>query len=110
MDYSEGYLTVERELDCGYEVVRVKLPALICVLQDDFEPVRPSIKGVIKSYRSDIKVLGHSEIGINAEDVGLKGSPTYVNKAFRASKRESNCVFLDNIEALSNVINNEGVL
>lgn len=34
ISYEDGALTVRRELDDGTEIVKVKLPALICVLKD----------------------------------------------------------------------------
>lgn len=77
------FLTVIRELDEGVEKVEVKYPALVCILQDTFEPRRPLINGIKYADKVSIKVLSMEDINLTAEDCGLKGSPTYVSKAFR---------------------------
>ena len=38
---------------------------------------------VIAASKKEIKVLSMDDIGLSPEQVGLKGSPTYVSKAFR---------------------------
>lgn len=48
LSYDDGTITVRRELDDGTEIIRVKLPALICVLKDYFEPTRAKINGIKK--------------------------------------------------------------
>ena len=97
IEFDENTLTVERFLDDGIENVKVKLPALICVLQDTFEPARARIDDIIRAQDSEIKHITFDDLDIPAEDVGIKGSPTYVSKAFR---RENNRITekCDNIE------------
>ena len=91
ISYENGVLTVRRELDDGSEIVKVSLPALICVLKDYFEPTRAKINGIIKAQNAEIITYGFEDLGLSAEEVGLKGSPTYVSKAFRPAKKESVC-------------------
>jgi len=102
--YSNNQLTVIRELDEGLEKVSVKLPALICVLQDTFEPARAFINGIIHSQRIKIPVIGISDINLEITDAGLKGSPTYVSRAFRAPQKDVECKFCDSPEELANEI------
>lgn len=97
-------VTVRRELDDGIEIVKVQLPALICVLKDYYEPTRAKINGIIKSLSAEIKTYGFEDLGLSVEEVGLKGSPTYVSKAFRPAPKESVCEFCSNSEELSEVI------
>ena len=104
LEYSEGYLTVLREVDNCVERVKVKLPALVCVLQSEFEPSRASINGVIRAQKASVPVYGIDDIGILPEEAGLKGSPTYVNKAFRAPQKEVECVFVEACEELADAI------
>lgn len=104
IEYSDGYLTVLRELDDCVERVKVKLPALVCVLQGEFEPSRASINGVIRAQRASVPVYGIEDIEILPEEAGLKGSPTYVNKAFRAPQKEVECVFTESCEELADAI------
>ena len=98
------FVTLRRELEDGEEIVKVKLTALICVLQDSFEPTRALINGVIKAQNSEIKTYGFEDLGLSAEEVGLKGSPTYVSRAFRPEKKCTECKFLESVEDLAKVL------
>ena len=109
LEYSGDSVTVLRELDDGEEKIKVKLPVVLCLLQGDFEPARATINGVIKAQKADIKMYGIDDIGLNPEEAGLKGSPTYVSKAFRAPKKETKCEFVSNAAALASIIKNCGV-
>lgn len=76
-------ITMKRDLEDGIETVKAEFPSLICVLQDDFEPRRATINGIKYAQSQEIKICNMENIGLEAEQVGLKGSPTYVSKAFR---------------------------
>lgn len=89
-DCNDGTITATRVLDDGIETVKAKLPALVCMLQSDFEPTRALINGVIKAQDTNIITVTLEDLGLDAEDVGMKGSPTYVSKAFRAEVKH-NC-------------------
>ena len=94
VDANEFHVTVRRELEEGIETVQVKLPALICVLQGDYEPSKATINGVKKLLRTDVQICSAEDIGLSADEVGLKGSPTYVSKAFRPVKKHE-CTFIE---------------
>lgn len=104
ISYDNGTLTVRRELDEGTEIVRVKLPALICVLKDYFEPTRAKINGIIKAQNSEITTYGIDDLGLSSDEAGLKGSPTYVSKAFRPAPKEVQCEKITDIAALAEKI------
>lgn len=76
-------LTLIRELDDGIEKVEVSYPALVCVLQDTYEPRRPLINGIKYAGTKQIKIITQEDIGLEPQECGLKGSPTYVSRAFR---------------------------
>lgn len=99
-------LVVSRKIECGKEIVKVRFPALICVLQQTGEPSRALAAGVIKAANTPIKIFSADDIGLNAEDVGLKGSPTYVSKAFRPEQR-GECKFITEIGQLALEIEGE---
>ena len=94
----------QRELEEGIETVKVNFPALICVLKGDYEPTRPRINGIKKAQNFEIRVLSMEDIGLTAEEVGIKGSPTYVSKAFRPEHNRAKCVFLNSLEELKDKI------
>lgn len=88
LGYKDGILTVKREVEDGVEILNVKLPAVLCMLKCDYEPRRPLIKGFIKAQKANIKTYSMEDINLLAEDVGMKGSPTYVSKAFRPEQKK----------------------
>ena len=105
-DVQDNSLIISREVENGFEKVSVQLPALICTMQKDLEPSRAYVAGVIKAQNFEVKVYGHEEIGLNPDEIGIKGSPTYVSKAFRPEKR-SECKFATSVEELAAVIGGE---
>jgi len=88
LGYSDNILTVKREVEDGIEIVKAKLPALVCMLKCEYEPRRSLIEGFIKAHASNIKTFSMEDIKLNADEVGMKGSPTYVSKAFRPEEKQ----------------------
>ena len=102
----DNHLVVKRKVDCGAELVEIKFPSLICVLLQTGEPSRVRVEGVIKAQNTEIKTYTADDINLSSEDAGLKGSPTYVSKAFRPEQR-GECEFIENIYELTNLIGGE---
>ncbi len=98
----------ERELEDGTETVKVQLPALICMLKGFDEPTRPTINGIKRAKSSQITIYSMEDIGLTPEDVGIKGSPTYVSRAFRPVNKRGECTFCTNINLLADKIKEFG--
>ena len=79
----KGNITATRILEDGIETIEVQTPALMCVLKSEFEPTRARINGIIKAQDTTIRVLSLDDLELKPEEVGIKGSPTYVSRAFR---------------------------
>jgi electron transfer flavoprotein beta subunit len=80
---------VKADLENGYRLVQVELPAVFTVTQDLNSPRTLSFSGIIKARKKEITTWGLDDLAVPAESVGLKGSPTIVSKlAFVDSKRE----------------------
>jgi len=78
-------LIVKRQYEDRYQMLQVKLPALITALQELNEPRYMSVSGVMSAYgEKEVKVLMYDDIKDHLEqkDIGLKGSPTQVKKSF----------------------------
>ncbi len=74
---------VKRVLDDRFEVVEVKLPALLTVVKQINEPRRPGLKAIRKAKRAEITVWSTpAEIGADPELCGFRGSPTFVTRTF----------------------------
>jgi electron transfer flavoprotein beta subunit len=87
LSIENGEATVKREEECGYVVLKAKLPLLLTVTKVINEPRLPSIKGRMKANRAVIPVWTAADIGLTREDVGLKASPTRVAKIFNLTQR-----------------------
>ncbi len=89
-------ITATRVLEDGIEIVKTNLPALICVLKSEFEPSRALINGIIKAQDTEIRTVTLDDLELAPEDAGIKGSPTYVSKAFRPEVKhngeKNNCL------------------
>lgn len=86
--FKDGILTVKKEVEDGVEIIKVKLPALLCMLKCDYEPRRPLIEGFIRAQKSKVNSYSMEDIKLSPEEVGMKGSPTYVSKAFRPEQKK----------------------
>ncbi len=87
-EVKEGSITLERMIEEGYEILKLKLPALITVVKEINEPRLPSLKGMMKAKKAEIKTLTSNDIDVKAEYLGLDGSPTQVVKIFSPPPRE----------------------
>ena len=87
---SEGkWWKVKANLENGYRLMGVKLPALFTVTRELNTPRTLSFSGIIKARKKEISEWGISELGVPAESLGLEGSPTVVsNLSTTESKRE----------------------
>ena len=75
-------LIVTRETEIAYEKYEVALPSLLCVSKGDVEPGRAKIQGFINAKNANVEILNCEDVDMCAEHTGIKGSPTYVSKAF----------------------------
>jgi electron transfer flavoprotein beta subunit len=82
-----GVITVERLIEEGYEIIEAKLPCLMTVVKEINEPRIPSLKGMMKAKKAEIKTFTSSDIDVKSEYLGLDGSPTQVVKIFSPPSR-----------------------
>ena len=104
--FEHDALVVERETETSTEKYDVKLPALLCVSMSDIEPRRPKINGFINAKNAKIETLCCSDIDMCPEESGLKGSPTYVSKAFtpKIDRDSQICVCEDLRDTVSDLV------
>ena len=80
--------TVERLVEEGFEIIEVKLPCLFTVVKEINQPRLPSLRGMLKAKKAEIKLLTSKELDVKPEYLGLDGSPTQVVKIFTPPQRE----------------------
>lgn len=86
-------MVVERLLEDGYEILELKLPALITVVKEINEPRLPSLKGKLRAKKQVIPIWTHKDLDLEEDKVGLKGSPTQVVKIFSPPPRKGGKIF-----------------
>jgi len=83
LELEDRKIRAHRELEGGLEeVVEVDLPALLTIQTGINEPRYVSIMGIRKVAKKEIKVFGLSELGLQAEEVGLRGSDIELERVF----------------------------
>ena len=70
----------ERMVEEGIEVLSTPMPALLTVIKEVSPPRLPTLKQKLHSLNVEIPVWGPDDIEAEAENLGLKGSPTRVVK------------------------------
>lgn len=81
-DVSDKAIKVQRLMDDGYDVVESSLPVLLTVVKELNTPRLPSLKGKMAAKKAVITKMDINDIGAEAGNVGLKGSPTQVKNIF----------------------------
>lgn len=82
LDVKDGKYIVKKETEDGYQMLEVSSPALMTVLASAYKARYMNVPGIVDAYNREIEVWGVEKVDLPAEKLGLKGSPTRVNKAF----------------------------
>jgi len=101
------YITVKRQYEDRYDVLKAKLPVLVTALAELNVPRYMSPGGIFDAYREkEVKVWTLKDIDVNLDDIGLKGSPTKVKKSFTKGAKQAGKVYnVDPQESASIIIN-----
>ena len=102
LNISSNDITVEKEGEYGIEEIKAKLPALICIQNCENELRQTKINGYMFAQNQKIREINFDDVSLSENQVGIKGSPTYVSKAFRAESKHN--VEFVSVEKLSNII------
>ncbi len=73
---------IERLLEEANEVVECPLPAVVTVVKQINEPRLPSLKGLMRAKKAEVKTLNAAQIEGDPKNMGLNGSPTSVVRNF----------------------------
>lgn len=100
------YITVKRQYEDRYDIIRAKLPVLITALAELNKPRYMTPGGIFDAYRvRKVKVWTLQDIDVNPADIGLKGSPTKVKKSFTKGVKQAGKVYnLDALEAAELIV------
>lgn len=92
-EIADSRIVVERLLEDGYVRLRLPLPALLTVTKEINVPRLPSLKGKLAARKKEIPVWKAADLDVDAERLGLNGSPTQVMRIFTPPKPTGGKVF-----------------
>ena len=81
-DVNGDEVTVERQLEDGYEIIKVNTPVLLTAVKELNIPRYMNVEGIYNAYKKDITVWGINNLPVEKENVGLDASPTKVFRSF----------------------------
>lgn len=82
LEINVNEVEVQRQLEDGYEIIKVNMPVLLTAVKELNEPRFMSVDKIFDAYKKEIRILGFNDINIDSSQVGLKASPTKVFKSF----------------------------
>jgi len=97
-----GSIRAQRMMEEGFQVVESPLPVLLTVVKEINEPRLPSLRGKMRAKSANIPVWGPEELGLDSDQIGLKGSPTYVTKIFVPERKQAGKIFRGEAEEAVN--------
>lgn len=113
-EISEDTVTVQRQLENGYEVIRVKTPVLLTAVKELNKPRYMNVKGIYDAYQKTIPVWGIDDIPVEKEIVGLKASPTKVFRSFTPAPKGKGVMLegtaRDQVAALMNNLQKQHII
>lgn len=95
LELADAGVKGKKEFGDGYEVVEARLPAVVTVTKTLYEPRYPTIKSKMAAHRAQIDKITFADLELEAESIGLKGSPTRVKKTF-VPQAKGNGVIIQN--------------
>jgi len=83
-----GTIRAERLNEDGYDVLEVRLPAMLTVVKEINQPRIASLKGKMTAKKATIPTWKAADVGAEPALVGLEGSPTLVVEIFTPPPRK----------------------
>jgi electron transfer flavoprotein alpha/beta subunit len=81
-------LRVRREVEWGYEVLEVRLPALVSASKGELLRRMPSLADVISARGKELRAITAADLGLAENELGLAGSFTQVVKVFPPAAKQ----------------------
>ncbi|MHB0994826.1 MAG: electron transfer flavoprotein subunit beta/FixA family protein [Elusimicrobiales bacterium] len=94
VDVDGRRILARKQIDGGHELLEARPPVLITmIMTKDWTPKHPSFPAVHASLAKPCHTWSASDVGAEAQYLGLKGSPTQVNKIYPPPQREKAAMF-----------------
>ncbi|MFC5788215.1 electron transfer flavoprotein subunit beta/FixA family protein, partial [Streptomyces aureus] len=90
-----GVVTGRRDGDTASEQVQASLPAVVSVTDQSGEARYPSFKGIMAAKKKPVESWDLSDLGLEADEVGLAGAWTVVDAAAQRPARSAGTIVKD---------------
>ncbi|HWQ78835.1 MAG TPA: electron transfer flavoprotein subunit beta/FixA family protein [Anaerovoracaceae bacterium] len=108
LEIEGGKAAATREIDGGTELIEVSLPAVLTAQKGLNEPRYPSMMGIMKAKKKEIKVLTLADLGIDAADLQRKMEITrYSLPGARKGGVKITCEACDATKELARILREE---
>ena len=94
VNVSEEEIEVVSETEKERTTSKAKFPVALCINNFEHRPRVPKINGYIRAKDYYYNIFNASDIYLDASQIGVKGSPTYVSKVYRSQNKRT-CEFID---------------
>ncbi|MDO4594698.1 MAG: electron transfer flavoprotein subunit beta/FixA family protein [Tissierellia bacterium] len=94
-DVDENSITVKRQFEDRYQIIKVNYPCLLTTLGEMNTPRYMRVSRVYDANRTDdlVKIWSVNDIEVDRDNIGLDGSPTRVKKSFTKGAKTAGKVF-----------------
>ncbi|MFF5126207.1 electron transfer flavoprotein subunit beta/FixA family protein [Streptomyces syringium] len=92
---ADGKVTGRRDGDAASEQLEASLPAVVSVTDQSGEARYPSFKGIMAAKKKPVQSLDLSDLGLEADEVGLDGAWTKVDEATERPARTAGTIVKD---------------
>ena len=82
VSYTDKDITVHRQYEDEYHVVKASFPCLLTSLTEMNKPRYMNTGGIVDAFEKEVQVWKLDDINVDIANIGLKGSPTKVRKTF----------------------------
>ncbi|MGI6737663.1 MAG: electron transfer flavoprotein subunit beta [Anaerovoracaceae bacterium] len=81
-------ITVERQMEDGYELIEIKTPCMLTAIKELNTPRYMSIAGIFNAKNKPMTVYSAADVNVDLNTVGLEASPTNVFRSFTPAPKE----------------------
>jgi electron transfer flavoprotein beta subunit len=100
----DGGVRARRQMEYGFDVAEAPLPVAVALSGAINAPRYPSLKGVVASKRAPVETLTASDLGLEADAVGERGSRTRVLGVGRPPRRAPGLLIEDEADAAERLV------
>jgi electron transfer flavoprotein beta subunit len=92
VDLTAKRAVMRRKLEGRHEIVESRLPAMLTVVREINRPRYPTVPMRLAAVDAPVTIWNNEVLGLDVQTIGLKGSPTKVNKIFSPEREKGEVI------------------